>query len=460
MRAICLFVNEDNAKSAFPPVVLEMLARMGQRIGVSSWMLLIPVISAASYFLGPGSRVKVEGLDWLQKLIHWGFVVGDSGHGKSQAHNKLSDIIDSVEGDINEAKKDAVLNGKNPQLYPEGSPDLEELLDKVQFAKIKLDGAVNFERLFQLLHFQPDHSGMLFLEEAHVFFEMMDTIRRATQIVSELCNSRVEPSEELDMDDNEQEMVEEDNNLLKKAGGHIAPTIPPSVESTAPFIRKGTDGPLSQDVGRGHSSEVVEEKVGVATDTPTATAGVVPPSPNAVDDALKAQTKPSDVNGPQSDGLRKGNVEPKRARREDVQIEDLRSEEAELDERQKGGVAEGPRGSNRKQCASCGVTQLRRWYGASAGVRKCSECYGKDDGSKKRALIGSGGEKKTVPGDEEGGSGVLTKSRKQQRKDGLTAVEGKTAGAALGGAEVQPGGVTKKGRKVGITDGVKREEDE
>ncbi|GAQ87699.1 hypothetical protein KFL_003710050 [Klebsormidium nitens] len=241
------------------------------------------------------------------------------------------------------------------------------------------------------------------------------------------------------------------------ASGRVAPTIPPSELPD----RKVADGPLPQDAGRGRSSEVVEEKPGVTADTPTAAAGGDgPPSTNAVDDSLKAQPKPSDVKDLQSDGLRTATAEPKGARADETQIEDLRSEEAELDERQKGGVAEGPRGSSRKRCASCGVTKSRRWYGASAGTRKCSKCYDRDHGSKNKARKGSGGEKKNVPGDEEGGSGGLTKSRKRQRKDGLTAGEAKTAGAAVGGAEVQPGGVTKKGRKAGITDGVKREEEE
>lgn len=37
---------------------------------------------------------------------------------------------------------------------------------------------VNFERLFQLLHAAPDHSGFLFFKEAHQFFEMLDAYRK------------------------------------------------------------------------------------------------------------------------------------------------------------------------------------------------------------------------------------------------------------------------------------------
>ncbi|GAQ93068.1 hypothetical protein KFL_012810020 [Klebsormidium nitens] len=75
---------------------------MGKRIGVSSWMLMVPMTSCASYFLGPKAVVEIEGLDWKSNLIHWGFCVGPSGFGKSQAYQKISKNIDLVERIIND----------------------------------------------------------------------------------------------------------------------------------------------------------------------------------------------------------------------------------------------------------------------------------------------------------------------------------------------------------------------
>ncbi|GAQ84426.1 hypothetical protein KFL_001880190 [Klebsormidium nitens] len=177
-RAVCLIINEENAKTSFPSEALNMLQRMGKRIGVSSWMLMVPLTSCASYFLGPNSRVEVEGLEWKSNLIHWGFCVGPSGFGKFQAYHKISTNIDVVERLINDEIMEHVLKSVDREVYREGSAELEKLLSEISFLKVKCDGAVNFERLFQMLLKARDHSGMLLFEEAHQFFEMLDAYKK------------------------------------------------------------------------------------------------------------------------------------------------------------------------------------------------------------------------------------------------------------------------------------------
>lgn len=99
--------------------------------------------TAASYFLGPNAVVVIDGVDWSSKLIHWGFCVGPSGFGKSQAHQKVSKNIDVVERLINDEIKEHVLKHLDPDIYKEGSHDLEKVLSETKFVKVKMDGAVS-----------------------------------------------------------------------------------------------------------------------------------------------------------------------------------------------------------------------------------------------------------------------------------------------------------------------------
>ncbi|GAQ92740.1 hypothetical protein KFL_011160020 [Klebsormidium nitens] len=141
-RAVCLIVDDENAKSSFPPEVLKMLHRMGKRIGVSAWMLMVPMTSCASYFLGPNALVEVDGVDWKSNLIHWGFCVGPSGFGKSQAYQKISKNIDVVERIINDEIMEHILKDLDRQVYKEGSSEFEKLMSEIKFLKVKMDGAM------------------------------------------------------------------------------------------------------------------------------------------------------------------------------------------------------------------------------------------------------------------------------------------------------------------------------
>lgn len=153
LRAICSIVDEENALLAFPPCMIETLKRMAKRIGVSTWMLMIPTTSSASFFLGPGAIVKVEDMDWICGMIHWGWVVAHSGFGKSQSHAKIDKNIQAVEALINDIIKAKVLEKLDPNLYHEGGTDFEELMANTKFVKIQLDGAVSdFDRKAVCFH--------------------------------------------------------------------------------------------------------------------------------------------------------------------------------------------------------------------------------------------------------------------------------------------------------------------
>jgi hypothetical protein len=143
IRAICSIVNEEDAVQAFPPCKIETLKRMAGRIGVSTWMLMIPTTSSASFFFGPGFIVKVDGMDWVCGEVHWGWVVAHSGFGKSQSHKKIDNNIQAVEAQINDIIKAKVLEQLDPKLYEEGTTDFEELMANTKFVKIQLDGTVS-----------------------------------------------------------------------------------------------------------------------------------------------------------------------------------------------------------------------------------------------------------------------------------------------------------------------------
>jgi hypothetical protein len=142
MQGICSLLTEENARSAFPASLVENLLRTASRIGVSVWMLILPMTSSCSFFLGPGSVVKVEDLDWTVITVHWGWVVAHSGFGKSQSRKKIDKNIEAVEAQINDIIKAKALETLDPDARHEDSSEYEDLMQKVKLVKIQLDGAV------------------------------------------------------------------------------------------------------------------------------------------------------------------------------------------------------------------------------------------------------------------------------------------------------------------------------
>jgi hypothetical protein len=108
---------------------------MGKRIGVSSWMLDVPVTSAANYCLGPQSVVKVVRYDWKAKTLNWGIVVGPSDSNKSGAYAKIQKVVEALETQINDEIKAKVIDALVTGKVLEGSEEWDEAWKRSKIQK-------------------------------------------------------------------------------------------------------------------------------------------------------------------------------------------------------------------------------------------------------------------------------------------------------------------------------------
>lgn len=231
-----------------------------------------------------------------------------------------------------------------------------------------------------------------------------------------------------------------------QASGHVAPVRPPLERSTEPLDLDISSRPLDWYVQPGQGLGAVGQAAGVATGTGIAAPEDVAPVPNPGEPRGKVHKKTSHKKKVQWDRVPAGEADLGSAEAKEPGPEDLQKEGTRGEQRQAEEAAEGPRGSDEKQCAACGVTQSRRWYGASAGACKCSKCYDREYDMKKRAREGNGPEEAVV----------LTKGRKRQRKESSTVKAGggtAVAALALAGPEVQFEGATGTGGSVMKADG-------